>query len=251
MKNIEQQSIPLDQEFSDQNIFTYYQRSNQIRPKIRLFALQQNIIKRQPNDNVNHLQIQSSMNIIYIFMSLKTSNQQVYPNKVLPIEKTLKKNKIKLRASQLKYHKQVKNLDLQKEFQLRINQSYNLKRKIYKSHLVTQSIIKKKVYETPVYKDFNKHYTEQKPQTFRYKELDLNSYIEEYKLIKQQTIATVILPNVFQHQNRNDNSQSSRLSIQPYQHSFKPKIQNISISQNKYIQQKNFNISGWSDHSNK
>ncbi|CAK76895.1 unnamed protein product (macronuclear) [Paramecium tetraurelia] len=242
MKNYEQQSILVDKEFCDQNIFTYYQRSNQIHPQIRLFALQQNNIQRKLNGNANLSSIQHSMNIISIFMSPKAINQQVCPNKVLPIEKTFKENKLNSRVTQLKPPIKGLKLELSKEFQPRINQSNSLKRKICKSTLV---------FETPVYEDCNKHYTDQKPETFRYKDLELNSYIEEYSLLKKQTIASVKLHNGVQHQSRNENSQTSRLSIQLYSHSFKPIIKTKSISQNQQIQQKNFNISGWSDHSNK
>ncbi|CAD8099119.1 unnamed protein product [Paramecium sonneborni] len=251
--NNQDQSILVDEEFCDKNLFSHYQKTRRENakqnPQINPYDYQLNTINRYHIGYLDHPHIKSTQNISINKLQLKKFNMQK------PVCKELEKSKEPLNRNSTVLDLKSKNMFFQRHQGLG-----KLKPIIQKETLVnpisqTQRFTTKKTTETPVVEICSSNFPEQKPASFRYNDLQLNQYLEEFKLLKQETLTTVILPHVQYNKNRTQNNYTQTTNRYKthnnYYNSIIPKNKVQQRSTNQESSKQNLTLSGWSDYSNK
>ncbi|CAD8167490.1 unnamed protein product [Paramecium pentaurelia] len=251
--NNQDQSILVDEEFNDKNLFSHYQKTRRtnakFNPNINLQDYQINTINRYHIGYLDHPHIKSTQNITINKLQLQKYNLQK------PLSKELEKPKELLNRNSTVLDLQSKNMFLQRQSGIGKLKPIMQKEILVNPISKTQRLITKKTNETPVIEVCNSNYTEQKPASFRYNDMQLSQYLEEFKLLKQETLTTVIQPHVSCKINRNTNNYTQTSNRQQttnhYYHSIIPKSKVKQRLTNIESQKQNLTLSGWSDYSNK
>ncbi|CAK85912.1 unnamed protein product (macronuclear) [Paramecium tetraurelia] len=247
------QSILVDEEFCDKNLFSHYQKRRtenaKQNPKIHLQDYQLNTINRLHIGYIDHPHIKSTQNISINKHQLKKCNLQK------PVCQELEKTKEPLNRNSTVLDLKSKNMFFQRHSGLG-----KLKPIVQKQLLVnpisqTSRLTIKKNTETPAIEVSNSNYIEQKPASFRYNDLQLSQYLEEFKLLKQETLTNVILPHLSYKSNRTQNNHTQTTNRQQTNNQYYNSIlqQNKVKQRQTHIesQKQNLTLSGWSDYSNK
>ncbi|CAD8165859.1 unnamed protein product [Paramecium octaurelia] len=243
----------VDQEFNDKNLFSHYQKMRKtnvkLNPNIHFQDYQLNTINRYHIGYLDQPHIKSTQNISINKLQLQKCNLQK------PLSKELEKTKELLNRNSTVLDLNSKNMFLQRQSGLGKLKPITQKEILVNPISLTQRLITKKANETPVTDACNKNYTEQKPASFRYNDMQLSQYLEEFKLLKQETLITVIQPHVQQKINRNSNNYTQttnrQQTINHYYHSIVPKSKVKQRQTSTESQKQNLTLSGWSDYSNK